>query len=299
MKKRIVTGFFILLGVVGFLLLKQFSNLFFDALILVIMYGSLYEVGKVYKTDGKEIDYLIYLLPAIFCLIFNLQSNTFVAVGYVILIVLLYAFYLLSAEIVEYGLKRKNDTDEKNVEVLNKTLFDKTKSSMMVCAYPVVMLTFLFALNHIEYNASYMGLIFAFACAMTTDSLALVFGKMLGKKKFIPEVSPNKTIAGVFGGFFGGIMAAIICLICFVYFPHFSETVMDAKEVYILIFSALGILGALADQLGDLIASALKRKVGVKDYGHIFPGHGGLMDRVDGLMFTVAITYICFALFLL
>ena len=78
-----------------------------------------------------------------------------------------------------------------------------------------------------------------------------------------------------------------------------SKTVASNKNLFILIFSVLGILGALADTLGDLIASALKRKAGVKDYGSIFPGHGGFMDRVDGLMFTTSIIFILFALFLI
>lgn len=299
MLKRLITGIFILLTVAAFVVLKQFSNLIFDALIMLIMYGSLYETIKVYKIDGKSIDYSVYLTPAIMCVIFNLETNTFRAYGFVMLMSVLFVLFLLASEIVSYGIKRKNGTNETDPEVLNKTLFDKTKYTLQVYAYPICVLSTLLALNHIDYDLSYMGLILAFACSMSTDSLAYLFGKTMGKRKFIPEVSPNKTIAGMFGGFFGGILASIVCILCFAYFPAFKGTVSANKDMIILVFSALGLLGALADQLGDLVASALKRKVGVKDYGSIFPGHGGFMDRVDGLMFTIAIVYIAFALFLI
>ena len=299
MLKRAITGLFILLTVVGFIVLKQFSNLFFDALIMLIMYCSLYETIKVYKIDNKSIDYSVYLTPAIMCVIFNLEQDTFKAIGYVILMSILFVLYLLSCEIVAYAIKRKNGTAETDPEVLNKTLFDKTKYTLLVYIYPVCVLSLLLALNHIEYTLSYMGLIFAFACSMMTDTFAYLFGRTFGKRKFIPEVSPNKTVAGLVGGFVGGILSAVICILCFAYFEPLKTTVALNKDMFILVFSALGILGALADTLGDLVASALKRKVGVKDYGHIFPGHGGFMDRVDGLMFTIAIIYIAFALFLL
>ena len=299
MLKRTITGFFILLTVVGFILLKQFSNLFFDALIMIIMYASLFETINVYKIDGKKVDYSVFLTPAVMCVIFNLESDTFKAIGYILLMSILFVLYLLSCEIVSYAIKRKNGTQETNMEVLNKTLFDKTKYTLLVYIYPVCVLALLLALNHLESNLSFMGLIFAFACSMMTDTFAYLFGRAFGKRKFIPEVSPNKTVAGLIGGFVGGILSSVICILCFAYFEPFKVTVALNKDMFILVFSALGILGALADTLGDLVASALKRKVGVKDYGNTFPGHGGFMDRVDGLMFTIAIIYIAFALFLI
>ena len=64
-------------------------------------------------------------------------------------------------------------------------------------------------------------------------------------------------------------------------------------------FVLLGVFGTFLTQFGDLVASAFKRKVGIKDFGNIFPGHGGFMDRVDGLMFTAALVYVLFALFII
>ena len=316
MLKRTITGFFILLVTAGFILLKQFSNLFFDAFILVIMYGSLFEVVRVYKIAGKQVDYVLFLIPALLCVLLNLESNIFRVLGYMVLISLALVLYLLSMDILIYASKRKNPTNsnviktdnivinaeniginEKKTSEINKTLFDRTKYSMQAYVYPICSISLILALNHLEYNISYMGLIFIFACSMMTDTFAYLFGRSFGKRKFIPEVSPNKTVAGLIGGFVGGILASVICLLCYAYFPHFSNALAENKNALIFIFSILGVVGSLADQLGDLVASALKRKVGIKDYAKIFPGHGGFMDRVDGLMFTGAVTFIMLALF--
>lgn len=298
MLKRTITGFFILLTVVGFLVLKQFNDIIFDVLALIIMYCALYETVKVYKIANKKIEYAVFLTPAIIFAIFNLESETFRALGYVLLVAISLVLYSLLSEIIAYGIARKKGQTEKDPEILNKTLFDKTKYTMIVFAYPVVVLSMLFALNHLELKLSYMGLILSFAISMMTDTFAYVVGRCFGKRKFIPEVSPNKTIAGMIGGFIGGIVSAVVCFLIFSNVSYFADTVAVNEKIFILIFSILGILGSLADQLGDLVASALKRKIGVKDFAKIFPGHGGFMDRVDGLMFTSSVVYILFALFL-
>lgn len=298
MLKRTITGFFILVAVIGFLILKQFNDLIFDALILIIMYCSLYETIKVYKLGEKEIDYTIYLIPALMCVIFNLENDVFKSLGFVVALSIIFVLYLLSCEIVLYAIRRKKGEIEQDTEVLNKKLFDKTKNTLQIYVYPTVILSLMFGLNHIGYELSFMGLILAFATSMMTDTFAYLFGRAFGKRKFIPEVSPKKTIAGLIGGFAGGIVSSILCLLAFSYFSPFAEFVSGKKELFILIFAILGVLGAWADQLGDLVASAQKRKVGVKDYANIFPGHGGFMDRVDGLMFTMVVIFIAFALFL-
>ena len=300
MLKRTITSLFILAFVVLFVVLKQFSALIFDAFLLLLMYGALIEVVKVYKKSEKSVDIMIFIIPALICTIFNLAENSLVAFGYEILMAILFVLYLLTSEIIEYGYKRKNrpENEEVDIEKQNKTLFDKTKNTMQVFAYPLMVLSMLFALNHLSFELSYMGIILSFAVAMMTDTFAYLFGKLFGKRKFIPEVSPNKTVAGLIGGFLGGVISAAVCLLIFVKVPYFSSVVLEKETLFILIFSMIGILGSLADQLGDLVASAVKRKIGVKDYANIFPGHGGFMDRVDGLMFTMAVIYIFFALFL-
>ncbi len=334
MLKRLITGLFILLIVAGFIALKYVNILIFDAFILIVMYGALIETVNVYKKAGKKIDILIYLVPLALCTIFNLEKDVFKAFGYIILFSIIFVLYLLTIEIINYSIQRKNDKiklDNKDIsesensdnlqelsehkanekiDNLNKTLFDRTKYTMQVYIYPLILLSFFFVLNHLGYTISdynntvtkyqvgFIGIILAFAVSMMTDTFAYVFGRLFGKRKFIPEVSPNKTIAGMVGGFVGGIVASAVCLLIFINIGEFSSIILEKKDTYILIYSIIGVCGAWADQLGDLVASALKRKVGVKDYSHIFPGHGGFMDRIDGLMFTNVLITILFALFL-
>lgn len=294
---RTITGAFILLFTALFIFLKKFSDLFFDAFVLVVMFACIYETIKAYKIAGKHVDYLIYILPPIFCAINNLEPDIFQAIGFEILVVFGYILYLLTSEIISYAFKRKQGVKEDEATI-NMNIFDRTKVSLMILAYPVSLLSILFSLNHIGKVTSFIGIILSFAVAMMTDTFAYLFGRLFGKRKFIPEVSPKKTVAGMIGGFVGGIVASLVTLLIFVKLPYFSQTVLDLQSTYILVFSVIGILGAWADQLGDLVASALKRKVGIKDYAHIFPGHGGFMDRVDGLMFTETLIFILFALFL-
>lgn len=295
MLKRIITGAAILLITVAAVLLKQFSNLIFDAFLLVLSYGALYEVIKAYKFSGKKIDLLVYIFPALFCAIFIFVDSIFKALGYVLFASLVYLSYLLSKDLVCYAIARKK-TENYDLEAQHATLFDGTKFSLMVLIYPVLVLSMFFALNHISYALSYLGIVLAFAISMLTDTFALFLGMAFGKHKLAPEVSPGKTVEGMLGGLFGGLLGAACVYLFFRFTPYFSADVSSTLVLVVVLL--LGLFGSLIDQLGDLIASALKRKVKVKDYGHIFPGHGGFMDRVDGLMFTASLIFIVFALFL-
>lgn len=298
MLKRTLTGAVILLFTVAFIMLKQFHNIIFDIFVLLLSYGALYETSKAYKKAGKKVDYSLYLVPASICVIFNLEKNVFVGLGCIALVAIILVAYLLVTEIITYAIKRKNGTSETDIDVQNSKLFDKTKNSMQVFAYPVLLISLFFMLNHLSYNVSYMGIILAFAVTMLTDTSAFLFGISFGKHKFCPEVSPNKSVEGMIGGLFGGLVGAACSFIFFYFTPYFSASIKDNLTLYIAIFVIVGLFGSLLTQLGDLCESALKRKVGVKDLGNIFPGHGGVMDRIDGLMFTATLIAIVFALFL-
>lgn len=109
------------------------------------------------------------------------------------------------------------------------------------------------------------------------DSGAYVFGKSLGRHKLAPRLSPNKTVEG----FVGGIVAGTISTVIIAYF-------MDLPLSIALI---LGLLVSAVSPAGDLGVSMLKRTVGVKDSGHLLPGHGGALDRIDSLIWSMALAY--------
>jgi len=117
---------------------------------------------------------------------------------------------------------------------------------------------------------------FLFLVVMLGDSTAYGVGRMWGKHKLIPHISPGKTVEGSLGAYLGNLSAAIGSWLWFLPDRAFGE----------LLFLALSI-GSVA-QVGDLCESALKRACGAKDSGHIFPGHGGILDRVGSLLFPAA-----------
>ena len=134
-------------------------------------------------------------------------------------------------------------------------------------------------------------ILFAMFCAWMTDTFAYFSGKFLGKHKLCPNVSPNKTIEGAVGGVIGAI---IMNLVLFFVFDKFFFTVHTLAWWQIIIISA--VLSVIS-MFGDLSASIIKRNHGIKDFGKIFPGHGGVMDRIDSCLFVLPALY--FALYLI
>ena len=130
----------------------------------------------------------------------------------------------------------------------------------------------------------------AFAIAYAGDGAAYFGGRALGKHKLCPNVSPKKTVEGAIFGVIGGTLAGLVCRAVFVYVFHMQMPGIPATI-------ALGLIGSTAGEIGDLSASLLKRHSGIKDYGHIFPGHGGVMDRFDSVIFTLIVMY-CYTLVL-
>lgn len=114
-----------------------------------------------------------------------------------------------------------------------------------------------------------------FLITILTDTFAYIGGKMFGKHKLIPKVSPNKTIEGsVIGSLFGTIIPSIFYLF-----------MVDPGKNFIVILLVIFILSVLG-QIGDLFFSSIKRYYGIKDYSNIMPGHGGVLDRLDSIIFV-------------
>jgi phosphatidate cytidylyltransferase len=120
---------------------------------------------------------------------------------------------------------------------------------------------------------------FILVLAFCGDIAAYYIGRALGRKKLLPEVSPGKTVEGTIGLVIGSITGCIL-------FKEFLFPVLSISHTVIL-----GLVGSVAGQLGDLCESALKRAAGVKDSGMLLPGHGGILDRLDCLMFIAPFVY--------
>lgn len=166
------------------------------------------------------------------------------------------------------------------VTVTSKNSFDFDGVSFLTLSSIYVGLGFHFL---IETRLSEQGislLFFILILIWTTDSCAYFCGRAFGKRKLWPEISPKKTIEGSIGG----IVSALIVGLIFQYlFPIYNS---------VLTVIAVSIVISIVGQLGDLVESALKRHYTVKDSGTILPGHGGILDRFDSLLFVMPVLYL-------
>jgi len=147
-----------------------------------------------------------------------------------------------------------------------------------VTAFGIFYVSFLFSFvtltRQMELGYLYIWLIFIGAWA--TDTFAYFTGVAIGKTKIVPKISPKKSLEGCIGGVIGCVLVMVL----------FGLYFRDAIGVPVIHFAILGLLCGIISQLGDWSASVIKRNVGIKDYGNIMPGHGGVLDRVDSILFT-------------
>ena len=117
-----------------------------------------------------------------------------------------------------------------------------------------------------------------------SDTCAYAVGRLFGRHKLAPNLSPKKSIEGSVGGIVGSALIGVI-------FGLIMSNFTGKSENLIIIFAVIGGLGSVISQIGDLAASGIKRNYDIKDYGHIIPGHGGILDRYDSIIITAPIVY--------
>lgn len=149
-------------------------------------------------------------------------------------------------------------------------------------AYAPVMFSFIYQTRQLQYGIYLVWMIFI--SSWVCDTFAYLTGMMIGKHKMTPKLSPKKSIEGAIGGVVGAALAGALFGYCIV-----ERVVPDQQITWV--FAAIGGIGAMISQIGDLAASAIKRNHNIKDYGHLIPGHGGIMDRFDSVIFTAPMIY--------
>ncbi|MGX7013133.1 phosphatidate cytidylyltransferase [Vagococcus silagei] len=162
--------------------------------------------------------------------------------------------------------------------ILMLPVFSKNEYTIEDAAFPVMISLYVgmgFKNLLVARDAGMPVIIYALFVVWATDIGAYFFGRKFGTKKFAPHISPNKTIEGALGGILSAVVVSLFYLMFFP-MPNYSLTTM---LVLTIIFSVIS-------QLGDLVQSAYKRYYNVKDSGKILPGHGGILDRFDSLLFV-------------
>ncbi len=155
--------------------------------------------------------------------------------------------------------------------------FSKIAEVFTSATYVTVSFTSLSLLRYINPRLGVYFVVLVFVICWVCDVFAFAVGSLIGKHKLIPEVSPKKTVEGAIGGV---VFSALFCLAYGLVIDFFFGGV---KVNYLYLFLFGGVLSVVS-QLGDLVASLIKREYGIKDYGKIFPGHGGIMDRFDSVL---------------
>lgn len=147
--------------------------------------------------------------------------------------------------------------------------------------YVAYLLSFMVSIRLLDRGGVYVWLVPT--AAFSSDTFAYIAGRLFGKRKMCPEISPKKTVAGAVGG----VLGCVAALMVFAYVGHFS----------IPRFALMGAVTAVVCEFGDLFASIIKRQYGVKDYGKVLPGHGGVLDRLDSIIVAAPVIYLILTTF--
>lgn len=156
-----------------------------------------------------------------------------------------------------------------------KFAFSDGMAMYAVCLYIIAALNSIIYIRDFGDGGKYVYLLI-FIGAWVTDSFAYFTGMFIGKHKLIEDVSPKKTVEGSIGGI-------VFCVLSFIAFGLIVDSFFD-RHANILFLAISGIVASVVSQVGDLIMSVIKRHYGIKDYGRLFPGHGGMLDRFDSVL---------------
>lgn len=290
MKIRLMSGSVYVLLLAGFFALKCYVDaFFFDALIYAFALLGTYEIvralkEKTTKTErGIVFAYALIAVPAVaLCENFYAFGVQATAIAFFLL-----GFALLCLLVVKH--------EESSLESLGLSLFSGVYPTLLLCVLSLV--------NHATPSAtlikyafdSRLLILFIFVISPCADSIAYVFGRCFKKyfpKKMSPKLSPNKTVVGGVGGLVGGMLGALV--LYFIY--NATVGTYENMSVFLPIYLGVGLLVSIATAFGDLVESSIKRKVGLKDMGKIMPGHGGALDRLDGVFFATIVVYAIFML---
>lgn len=254
MKMRVISGIILALIFIPFV---YFGGVYFAALMLTLGILSLREILNLRRNSFPFIiQVLAYLSLAFLILVEYDSTNMIVQFDYRMLTFLVFSLIMPIVLI--------NDDKKYNIEdslyVLGSVLF-------LGLSYNLLILT----RNHsIEY------LLYFFTITISTDVFAFVTGRLVGRCQLIGKISPNKTVEGLIGG---TIMGTIIPVV-------FYTTVIDSS-ISLQVLCLVTISLSLISQLGDLVFSSIKRHFNVKDFSNLIPGHGGILDRFDSIIFVI------------
>lgn len=293
MKQRFITSIFIVLvsvlAVLSKLLPYQIGDYIFDIFILGVTMVAGFEICNMMEHNNKRVNKLMasmYGIVNYFVLLICLKRVDFYAI--ILIEVGVLAVYWIIALLIEFFKDRTIPAKQHLITSLN---------TLLACLYPSFFFCLLLNFNHADEfyaGVKYFSLVFIimiFSITWLTDTFAYLVGRTLKGPKLAPKISPNKTISGAIGGLSGGMGGAMLVYLLAYNINAFS-TILSMFNLTWWHFLLIGLFGSISGQIGDLFESKLKRNAGVKDSGNIFPGHGGMLDRIDAMIFISTFVYL-------
>lgn len=271
-KERLISGIVVAVVTIG---LTIAGGVYLLALLLVAALIGMYEFYRAtgVLTDGKKIDPATGIAYGFMVVYYALLYLTHQSIFFMVFSIVVFFLVLLATYVFTFP-----KYDVKDIFFTFSGFF-----------YVGVMLSFMYLTRCTEDGIFTVWLILA--SSWLCDVFAYFTGMLFGKNRLCPNLSPKKSIEGAVGGvIFPAIIAGVYGYIISRYYtPGYNV---------ILVFALITGLGAMASQLGDLSASAIKRNRDIKDYGSLIPGHGGILDRFDSMIVVAPIVYfiaVCFA----
>ena len=306
MKERVLTVLAIVLVVASVLLTKIIvgTSIVFDVLVILLAVAAGFEMSKILKNQGKHNNkILIMAFPVLlFAMLYALMTlhMSILVIGFSVigLVVLFLLVGFLWAQVASAS--TENEMREGKIRT-SKSAFAITKALNTIggCLYPTFLIMLFMPINHIAdfgylfggetsqlETLSIIMLGLCFAIPFICDTFAYLIGKAVGGKKLCPKISPKKTISGAIGG-----VLSTVLLVCVLYLILSSipslQLALEAFGLNWWLVAIVAFVGGIICTIGDLFESFLKRKANMKDSGDILPGHGGILDRLDGMIFVV------------
>ena len=255
MLKRTITGAIVLVFVYAWLFFSYIpAVLYLGTFLLGIL--AVYELLRICKTDKITPRWIMMFLSAL------LLISPIPAYEYLMLPILLVSLILFGV------LMTKKDS----IKELNLMLTSVVSITVVLLSKAIPILR--------ELNNGFYYLIFAMTSCFVTDVAALLCGRAFGKRKLCPKISPKKTVEGAIGGVLCTVIIAVVAAILLQKYASMSFNM--------IILIVWAVLISIVGQFGDLCMSVVKRIAGVKDFGKLMPGHGGILDRFDSHIFAIA-----------